>query len=45
MIDEQIFWLGLPLEAAKGVQPPYIAARLHSEKVCEYFLGQFQTGE
>ncbi|MEH7502668.1 AAA domain-containing protein [Neobacillus drentensis] len=45
MIDEQIFWLGLPLEAAKGVQPPYIAARLHSEKVCEYFLGQFQMGE
>lgn len=43
MIDKQFLWLGLPLEAAKGVQPPYIAARLHSEKVCEYLLGQFQT--
>ena len=45
IIDEQLLWLGLPLEAVKGVHPPYIAARLHSEKVCEYLIGQFQTRE
>ncbi|WP_066062477.1 AAA domain-containing protein [Neobacillus soli] len=45
IIDERILWLGLPLEGAKGVQPPYIAARLDSAKVCEYFLGQFLAGE
>jgi hypothetical protein len=45
IIDEQLLWLGLPVEAAKGVQPPYIAARLESAKVCEYFLGQFQIRE
>ncbi|MEH7304228.1 DEAD/DEAH box helicase [Neobacillus drentensis] len=43
IIDEQLLWLGLPLEANKGVHPPYIAARLQSEKVCEYLIGQFQT--
>jgi hypothetical protein len=42
IIDDQLLWLGLPVEAVKGVQPPYIAARLDSAKVCEYFLGQFQ---
>ncbi|WP_041580962.1 AAA domain-containing protein [Bacillus sp. 1NLA3E] len=41
MIDSRIFWLGLPLEGARGVQPPYVAARLDSGKVCEHFLGQF----
>ncbi|SMQ79752.1 AAA domain-containing protein [Bacillus sp. OV166] len=45
MIDEQLLWLGLPVEAVKGVQPPYIAARLNSEMVCEYFMGQFQARE
>ncbi|MFP5112001.1 AAA domain-containing protein [Bacillaceae bacterium C204] len=44
IIDEQLLWLGLPLEAAKGVHPPYIAARLDSERVCEYFIGQFEIG-
>jgi hypothetical protein len=42
IIDEQLFWIGLPLEGANGVQSPFIAARLDSEKVCEYFLGQFR---
>ncbi|WML50716.1 AAA domain-containing protein [Neobacillus sp. PS3-34] len=45
IIDQQLFWLGLPLEGVKGVRPPYIAARLDSEKVCEYFIGQFLAGE
>lgn len=45
LIDEQVLWLGLPLEAAKGVRPPYIAVRLHSERMCEYLIGQFQKRE
>ncbi|MDP4161830.1 MAG: AAA domain-containing protein [Bacillota bacterium] len=45
IIDERLFWFGLPLEGAVGVHPPFIAARLESEKVIEHFLGQFQIGE
>lgn len=41
MIDRKILWLGLPLEGARGVQPPVVAARLNSIRVCEYFLSQF----
>lgn len=40
MIDEKVLWLGLPLEGAKGILPPYVAARLNSGKVCEYLLKQ-----
>ncbi|TKC14823.1 DEAD/DEAH box helicase [Robertmurraya kyonggiensis] len=40
MIDEKVLWLGLPLEGAKGIRPPYVAARLNSSKVCEYLLKQ-----
>ena len=40
MIDEKVLWLGLPLEGAKEIQPPYVAARLRSNKVCEYLLKQ-----
>lgn len=40
MIDEKVLWLGLPLEGAKGIRPPYVAARLDSSKVCEYLLKQ-----
>ncbi|MBY0121729.1 AAA domain-containing protein [Bacillus sp. S/N-304-OC-R1] len=40
IIDEKVLWLGLPLEGARGVQPPYVAARLRSSKVCEYLLKQ-----
>lgn len=43
IIDQQILWLGLPLERGKGIQPPFIAARLASEKVCEYLFGQLIT--
>ena len=45
MIDRQILWLGQPLKRGNGIQPPYIAARLDSEKVCEYLGGQFLTNE
>jgi hypothetical protein len=40
MIDRRILWLGLPLEGAKRIQPPYVAARLDSKNVAEYFLGE-----
>ncbi|MBB2481769.1 AAA family ATPase [Bacillus sp. APMAM] len=40
IIDDKILWLGLPLEGAKGVQPPFVAARLRSNNVCEYLLKQ-----
>lgn len=45
IIDQHILWLGHPLERGKGIQPPYIAARLDSEKVCEYLIGQFLTNK
>lgn len=40
IIDDKVLWLGLPLEGARGVQPPYVAARLVSSQVCEYLLKQ-----
>lgn len=40
LIDEKVLWLGVPLEATRGVQPPYVAARLCSSKVSEYLLKQ-----
>jgi hypothetical protein len=40
MIDQRLLWLGLPLEGMTGVQPPNIAARLTSVKICEYLLNQ-----
>lgn len=41
IINHQVLWLGFPLEAAKGIQPPYIAVRLDSKMVCEYIIGEF----
>jgi len=43
MIDRKLLWLGLPLEGAKEIQPPFVAARLDSEKVAEYLISQFIT--
>jgi hypothetical protein len=40
MLDEKVLWLGLPLEGARGIRPPYVAARLNSGRVCEYLLKQ-----
>ena len=40
LIDTQLFWLGLPLEGARGVQPPYVSARLDSRSICELVLRQ-----
>lgn len=40
LIDQRILWLGLPLEGTKRVNPPYVAARLHSESVGQYIFAQ-----
>jgi hypothetical protein len=40
IIDNQYLWLGLPVEATVNVKPPYVAARLSSKVVIEYFLSQ-----
>ncbi|MBM7655326.1 AAA domain-containing protein [Neobacillus cucumis] len=45
IVDQQFLWLGLPLEGTKEIQPPFVAARLDSEKVSEYLLSQFITRE
>ncbi|MCM3728207.1 AAA domain-containing protein [Neobacillus cucumis] len=45
IIDEALLWLGLPLEGAKEIQPPYVAARLESVKVSNYLLNQIITKE
>ncbi|SFA90877.1 MULTISPECIES: AAA domain-containing protein [unclassified Bacillus (in: firmicutes)] len=40
IIDRRLFWLGLPLEGASNVKPPYVSARLDSSAVVEHFLNQ-----
>lgn len=40
LIDEHILWLGLPLEGARKVEPPFVAARLDSLFIGEYLVGQ-----
>ncbi|MDQ0230042.1 AAA domain-containing protein [Metabacillus malikii] len=40
IIDKKYLWLGLPFETTMHVQPPYIAARLHSKQVIEYVLSE-----
>lgn len=40
MVDNKIFWLGVPYEAANGTLPPYISVRVQSERLCTYFLSQ-----
>ncbi|MGG7618342.1 AAA domain-containing protein [Bacillus coreaensis] len=40
MVDNKILWLGVPYEAAIGTLPPYISVRVHSERLCTYFLSQ-----
>lgn len=40
LIDQHILWLGLPLEGANRVKPPYVAARLNSEAVGQYMFAQ-----
>ncbi|PAE44282.1 DEAD/DEAH box helicase [Bacillus sp. 7884-1] len=43
LMDHHILWLGFPLGRGKVLQPPYIAARLNSEKICDYLIGQLVT--
>ncbi|MGM0901124.1 MAG: DEAD/DEAH box helicase [Bacillota bacterium] len=40
LIDEHILWLGLPLEGAREVEPPFVAGRLDSKLIGEYVIGQ-----
>ncbi|MFN7249760.1 MAG: AAA domain-containing protein [Anaerobacillus sp.] len=40
IVDDDIFWLGLPLEGARNSYPPFVAARLESEKFVTQFLTQ-----
>ncbi|MDR7001066.1 AAA domain-containing protein [Neobacillus niacini] len=42
MIDEHTLWLGVPFEGAIDVRPPFVAARVESEKLANYLLDQFQ---
>ncbi|MCT8138122.1 AAA family ATPase [Anaerobacillus sp. CMMVII] len=38
IIDQHVLWLGQPLEGAKQIRPPFVAARLDSEKFVERLL-------
>ncbi|MBP2241086.1 hypothetical protein J2Z40_001648 [Cytobacillus eiseniae] len=38
IIDEQILWFGLPIEANLKAMPPYIAARVDSKMLANYIL-------
>ena len=40
IIDNKYLWLGLPVEATVNVRPPYVAVRLSSNVVIDYFLSQ-----
>jgi superfamily I DNA and/or RNA helicase len=40
LIDQKILWLGVPVEAANRIQPPYVAARLVSEAIGAYVYAQ-----
>ena len=42
IIDHTYLWLGLPIEATVNVKPPYVAARLTSNVVVDYFLSHIQ---
>ncbi|WP_062105576.1 AAA domain-containing protein [Bacillus niameyensis] len=40
MLDDKVLWLGLPFEGVRAINPPYVAARISSSRVCEYLLKQ-----
>ncbi|MGG1397200.1 AAA domain-containing protein [Bacillus salipaludis] len=42
ILDERILWLGVPFEGAIEVRPPFVAARVDSDKLANYLLDQFQ---
>ena len=39
-IDRRYLWLGIPIEANRNVDPPYVAVRLESEETVNYILQQ-----
>ncbi|MDQ6598542.1 AAA domain-containing protein [Bacillus salipaludis] len=42
ILDERILWLGVPFEGAIEARPPFVAARVDSDKLVNYLLDQFQ---
>jgi hypothetical protein len=44
LIDQKILWLGVPVEAANRIHPPFVAARLVSEAIGQYVYAQFLNG-
>jgi hypothetical protein len=40
LIDQHILWLGVPLEGAKRIKPPFVAARLKSEAIGQFMYRQ-----
>ncbi|CAG9621643.1 DEAD/DEAH box helicase [Sutcliffiella rhizosphaerae] len=38
MIDHQCLWLGVPIEAAMRIQPPYVSIRVFSNIICSKLL-------
>lgn len=45
VIDGHVLWLGFQLGRGKGLQPPFIAARLDSEKVSDYLIGPLLSND
>ena len=43
-IDRRFLWLGIPIEANRNVDPPYVAVRLDSEETINYILQQLPRG-
>jgi hypothetical protein len=43
LIDEHILWLGVPIEGANKVQPPYVAVRLDSGAIGKYLKAQLSV--
>ena len=35
-----LLWIGIPIEANRNVDPPYVAVRLESEETINYILQQ-----
>ncbi|MDZ5473864.1 AAA domain-containing protein [Bacillus sp. 31A1R] len=40
LVDKRFLWLGMPLESAKGVLPPFVSARIDSHLLADYLLSQ-----
>jgi hypothetical protein len=43
LIDQRILWLGVPLEGANRIKPPYVAVRLESDAIGHFIFKQVQN--